>query len=72
MNVQKSYCTTPCFGVGGGGDGVDKMLKFYVEVFLCDGLLGELSCTQTGLVVCFVTMSRQARHHIPWNSYVLI
>ena len=70
MNVQKSYCTTPCFGVGG----VDKMLKFYVEVFLCDGqgAVRQAILYTYSSCVCFVTMSRQARHHIPWNSYVLI
>ena len=35
MNVQKSYCTIPSVGVGGGY--VDRMFKFYVKVFLCDG-----------------------------------
>ena len=28
---RKSYCTTPCVGIGGC---VDKMLKFYVKVFM--------------------------------------
>ena len=31
---RKSYCTTPGVGVGVGGGSVDKMLKFYVKVFL--------------------------------------
>ena len=29
---RKSYCTTPDVGIGGGGK--DKMLKFYVKVFM--------------------------------------
>ena len=47
---RKSYCTT--IGVGGGS--VDKMLKFYVFKFLCDGqgavrqaiLYGDRSCVR--------------------------
>ena len=30
---RKSYCTTPFVSIGGGGGGVDKMLKFDVGVF---------------------------------------
>ena len=35
---------------------MDKMLKFYVKVFyvMCKALSGELSCTQTSLVTCFL------------------
>ena len=50
---RKSYCTTPGVSVGFGSVGVDRMLKFYVKVFIVMGkaLSGELSCMQTGLVV---------------------
>ena len=46
---RKSY-GTPGVGVGVGKDGgirVDKMLKFYIEVF--DALSGELVCMRTSL-----------------------
>ena len=46
-------CTTPGVGVGvGRGSGMDKMLKFYVKVFLKvvgKALSGKLSCMLTGL-----------------------
>ena len=29
---RKSYCTTPGVGVGSGG--MDKMLKFYIKLFM--------------------------------------
>ena len=47
---RKSDCITP--SIGGGGGGVDKMLKFDVKVFkvMSKALSGELSCTRTGLV----------------------
>ena len=31
---SKSYCTILGVGVGVGGGGMDKMLKFYVKVFM--------------------------------------
>ena len=51
---RKSCCITPFVGDGGGGSGVDKMLKFYIKVFKVMGkvLSGELSCMRTGLF-CF-------------------
>ena len=55
---RKSYCTTPgiSIGTGLGGRGINKMLKFYVEVLYVMGkaLSGELSCMLTGLVVVTV------------------
>ena len=52
---RKSYCTTLgiSIGTGLGGRGVNKMLKFYVEVLYVMGkaVSGELSCTLTGLVL---------------------
>ena len=58
--TEELYCTTP--GVGIGGVSMDKMLKFYVKVFYVMGnvLLGELSCTWTGLVRFKVFRSRMA------------
>ena len=49
-----SYCTTPSIGIGGGSSiSSSKMLKFYVTVFYMVGkaLSGELSCTQTYLML---------------------
>ena len=50
---RKSCCTTPGISIGAGSIGMDRMLKFYVKVFIVMGkaLSGELSCMQTGLVV---------------------
>ena len=42
---RKSYCTTPCVGIGiGGGFGMDKMLKFYVKVFTVMGFGWLVGC----------------------------
>ena len=49
LMYRKSYCTTPSVGCSGG---VNKMLRFYVQVFyvMSRVLSGKLSCTLTGLV----------------------
>ena len=59
MNVQKSYCTTPCVSIGGGSISVDNMLKFYIIVFyvMGKGLPGKLSCMKTGLVIVIIIIS---------------
>ena len=44
MKSRKSYCTTPCVGVGVGigGSGVSKMLKFFYV--MGKAMSGELFC----------------------------
>ena len=49
VQMYQSYCTT--VGLGGGGVGFSKIIKFYVKSFCLIGkvLSGELSCMWTGL-----------------------
>ena len=50
---RKSYCTTLDFGIGtgGSGGGVDKMLKFYIKVFLLWAGCCQVSCPVCGQIL---------------------